>query len=164
MTIPEAAQLVIQAGAMGEGGDVFVLDMGEPVKILEMAKRMIHLSGFEVKDETNQEGDIEIIYTGLRPGEKLYEELLIGENVKPTQHRLIMSANEDNLPWEKLQQLIGQYQKAIDSDNVELSRKLLVESVKGFDPQCEVSDLVQGRLTQSKVSKTGKNNILKYPA
>lgn len=164
MTIPEAAQLVIQAGAMGEGGDVFVLDMGEPVKILEMAKRMIHLSGFEVKDETNQEGDIEIIYTGLRPGEKLYEELLIGENVKPTQHRLIMSANEDNLPWENLQQFIDQYQKAIDSDNVELSRKLLVESVKGFDPQCEVSDLVQGRLTQSKVSKTGENNILKYPA
>jgi FlaA1/EpsC-like NDP-sugar epimerase len=164
MTIPEAAQLVIQAGAMGEGGDVFVLDMGEPVKILEMARRMIHLSGFEVKDETNPEGDIEIIYSGLRPGEKLYEELLIGENVKPTEHHLIMSANEDNLSWEDLQQFVGQYQQAIDSDDVELSRRLLVESVKGFDPQCGVADLVQEQLTQSKMSETDKNNILKYPS
>jgi FlaA1/EpsC-like NDP-sugar epimerase len=164
MTIPEAAQLVIQAGAMGEGGDVFVLDMGESVKILEMARRMIHLSGFEVKDEANPDGDIEIIYTGLRPGEKLYEELLIGENVNPTQHRLIMSASEDKLPWEDLQQYIVQIQKAIDTDDVELSRKLLVESIKGFDPQCGVADLVQGQLTQSIVSKENKNNILKYPS
>lgn len=163
MTIAEAAQLVVQAGAMGEGGDVFVLDMGEPVKILEMARRMIHLSGFEVKDEASPEGDIEIIYTGLRPGEKLYEELLIGENVSPTQHSLIMSANESSLAWEDLQQFVEQYQKAVDSDDVELSRRLLVESIKGFDPQCDVADLVQEQLTQSKVSETDNTNILKYP-
>ncbi len=143
MTIPEAAQLVIQASAMGKGGDVFVLDMGEPVKILDMARRMIHLSGFEVKDESNPGGDIEIVYTGLRPGEKLYEELLIGENVIPTRHPLIMSAIEDSLPWEKLTAYINRFEKTINSHDVEHSRELLVESVKGFHPQCNVADLVQ---------------------
>ncbi|MDN0075930.1 nucleoside-diphosphate sugar epimerase/dehydratase [Crenobacter sp. SG2303] len=94
MTIPEAAQLVIQAGAMGEGGDVFVLDMGEPVKIADLARRMVHLSGLEVKDEQHPHGDIEIRYAGLRPGEKLYEELLIGADVLPTEHARIMRAQE----------------------------------------------------------------------
>jgi len=142
MTIPEAAQLVIQAGAMGQGGDVFVLDMGEPVKILDMAKRMIHLSGFEIKDEDNPDGDIEITYTGLRPGEKLYEELLIGENVKPTQHDLIMSADEDHLPWSEIEKYIELFGETIGHNDVEKNRKLLLEAVKGFDPQCEVADLV----------------------
>src|SRR3546814_15547093 len=89
MTIPEAAQLVIQAGAMGQGGDVFVLDMGEPVKIAELAEKMIQLSGLSVRRADNTDGDIEIRYTGLRPGEKLYEELLIGDNVSPTDHPMI---------------------------------------------------------------------------
>ena len=94
MSIPEAAQLVIQAGAMGQGGDVFVLDMGEPVEIYELAKRLINLSGMEVKDEKNPNGDIEIVFTGLRPGEKLYEELLIGDNVSETDHKQILRAEE----------------------------------------------------------------------
>ncbi|MGD2172433.1 MAG: nucleoside-diphosphate sugar epimerase/dehydratase, partial [Gammaproteobacteria bacterium] len=145
MTIPEAAQLVIQAGAMGAGGDVFVLDMGQPVKILDMAKRLIHLSGLEVKDEENPDGDIEIVYTGLRPGEKLYEELLIGENDQPTRHPLIMTASEESLPWNTLRGYIEQFEAAIETHDVDKCRALLVESVKGFVPQCDVADLVQER-------------------
>lgn len=162
MTIPEAAQLVIQAGAMGQGGDVFVLDMGEPVKILDMAKRMIHLSGFEVKDEANPNGDIEIAFTGLRPGEKLYEELLIGENVVSTHHPLIMSAHEDCLPWESLMDYINQFEKSIHSHDVGLSRALLVESVNGFNPQCEVADLVQEENALN-TSDDRKDNVVRYP-
>jgi len=160
MTIPEAAQLVIQAGAMGRGGDVFVLDMGEPVKILDMAKRMIHLSGFEVKDEANPEGDIEIRFTGLRPGEKLYEELLIGENVQPTRHPLIMSAQESCLSWEALTNYINQFQETVNSHDVERSRALLIEAVKGFSPQCDVADLVQERRASVR-EKQG--NVIRYP-
>ncbi len=162
MTIPEAAQLVIQAGAMGEGGEVFVLDMGEPVKILEMAKRLIHLSGLEVKDDENSEGDIEIVYTGLRPGEKLYEELLIGENDLPTQHPLIMSANEEGLSWDALSKYLAQFEQAIESNDVEKSRELLVEAVKGFTPQCDVADLVQEK-NQKSADESRKDNIIQYP-
>ena len=162
MTIPEAAQLVIQAGAMGQGGDVFVLDMGEPVKIVDLARRLIHFSGLTVIDATNPDGDMEIVYSGLRPGEKLYEELLIGENVVPTKHELIMSANEDCLPWEDLQRYIDQFQQAIDSHDVETSRALLVESVTGFNPQCEIADLVQEQMTQNG-SHSSVNSLLKYP-
>ncbi len=162
MTIPEAAQLVIQAGAMGKGGDVYVLDMGEPVKILEMARRMIHLSGFEVKDEANPEGDIEIVYTGLRPGEKLYEELLIGENVVPTQHPLIMAANEDSIPWDVLIRYMHQFEETVNSHDVERSRSLLVDSVKGFVPQSGVVDLVQDKKTK-KNRLTGEDNVIRYP-
>ncbi len=103
MTIPEAAQLVIQAGSMAEGGDVFVLDMGKPVRICDLAQRMIHLMGMTVRDEKNPEGDIEIAYTGLRPAEKLYEELLIGNNVTGTEHPMILRAIEHSLPWERVQ-------------------------------------------------------------
>ncbi|MBF4222626.1 polysaccharide biosynthesis protein, partial [Vibrio anguillarum] len=106
MTIPEAAQLVIQAGAMGKGGDVFVLDMGESVRISDLAKNLIQLSGLEVKDESNPYGDIEISYTGLRPGEKLYEELLIGDNVENTAHERIMTATEVNLPLPQYMHLL----------------------------------------------------------
>ncbi|HKJ52574.1 MAG TPA: polysaccharide biosynthesis protein, partial [Gammaproteobacteria bacterium] len=160
MTIPEAAQLVIQAGAMGKGGDVFVLDMGEPVKIADMARRMIHLSGFEVRDEANPDGDIEIVYTGLRPGEKLYEELLIGENVEPTQHPLIMTAREDSLGWDRIQAYIAQFEKTVDTHDVERSRELLIETVKGFKPQCDVADLVQERRVSVR-EKQG--NVIRYP-
>ncbi|EPZ6746357.1 polysaccharide biosynthesis protein, partial [Shigella sonnei] len=106
MTIPEASQLVIQAGAMGHGGDVFVLDMGDPVKIYDLAKRMIRLSGLSVRDDKNPDGDIAIEVTGLRPGEKLYEELLIGDSVQGTSHPRIMTANEVMLPWQDLSLLL----------------------------------------------------------
>jgi FlaA1/EpsC-like NDP-sugar epimerase len=162
MTIPEAAQLVIQAGAMGEGGEVFVLDMGEPVKILDMAKRLIRLSGLELKDDGNPDGDIEIIYTGLRPGEKLYEELLIGENNVPTRHPLIMAANEDSLSADDLSSYLGQLEQAVESNDVERSRELLVEAVKGFTPQCDVADLVQEK-NQESAEGPRKDNIIQYP-
>jgi len=103
MTIPEAAQLVIQASALAKGGDVFVLDMGQTVKISELAKKMIALMGLELKTDENPTGDIEIQYTGLRPGEKLYEELLIGDNVIGTEHSRIMRAEEVSLPWEEVE-------------------------------------------------------------
>ena len=107
MTIPEAANLVIQAGAMASGGEVFVLDMGEPVKIVDLAQRMIHLSGFDIKDTANPEGDIEVIFTGLRDGEKLYEELIIGEdNVESTDHPLIMQAIEHSFPLDELESVL----------------------------------------------------------
>jgi FlaA1/EpsC-like NDP-sugar epimerase len=150
MTIPEAAQLVIQAGAMGKGGDVFLLDMGKPVKILDLAKRMIHLSGFEVKDDDNPSGDIEITYTGLRPGEKLYEELLIGSNVMPTQHELIMSAEEDSLLWAEIELFLKKFSDAVDSNDVQKSRSLLLEAVSGYLPQCNVADLIYEKNRQSK--------------
>lgn len=140
MTIPEAAQLVIQAGAMGQGGDVFVLDMGEPIKIVDLAKRMIHLSGLEVKDELHPEGEVEIVFTGLRPGEKLYEELLIGDNVSGTTHCRIMRAEEDIIPWSKLNEQLDRLKQAIEHDDCLAMRAILTESVSGFVPQCEVSD------------------------
>ena len=140
MTIPEAAELVIQAGAMGQGGDVFVLDMGEPVRIVDLAKRMIHLSGFVEKDEANSEGDIEITYTGLRSGEKLYEELLIGDNVSDTQHTRIMRAEEKVIVWPQLDKILQQLEKHNDADNCQEVRELLIEYVDGFKPQCNVED------------------------
>ena len=140
MTIPEAAELVIQAGAMGQGGDVFVLDMGEPIRILDLAKRMIHLSGFSEKDEHQPEGDIEITYTGLRPGEKLYEELLIGENVSETKHQKIMRAKEKVIPWQSLNKTLQQLERLNDSDKYQQVRDVLLENVDGFQPQCDVED------------------------
>jgi len=140
MTIPEAAELVIQAGAMGQGGDVFVLDMGEPIRILDLAKRMIHLSGFSEKDEHQPEGDIEITYTGLRPGEKLYEELLIGENVSETKHQKIMRAKEKVIPWQSLNKTLQQLERLNDSDEYQKARDVLLENVDGFQPQCGVED------------------------
>ena len=112
MSIPEAAELVIQAGAMGKGGDVFVLDMGEPIKIYDLAKRLIRLSGMELKDKDNPDGDIEIIFTGLRPGEKLYEELLIGDNVSTTEHKRILRAEEDFLTAEELERISNSIKKS----------------------------------------------------
>ncbi|PKM33522.1 MAG: hypothetical protein CVV08_06250 [Gammaproteobacteria bacterium HGW-Gammaproteobacteria-12] len=117
MTIPEAAQLVIQAGSLGQGGDVFVLDMGEPVKIADLAEKMIRLSGLSVCDELHPHGDISIEFTGLRPGEKLYEELLIGEDVKPTEHPMIMRAEEDMLPWDELKARLQELLAAVSEDD-----------------------------------------------
>ena len=142
MTIPEAVELVIQAGAMGLGGDVFVLDMGKPVRIDDLAKKMIRLSGLEVKDESNPDGDIEIKYTGLRPGEKLYEELLIGDNVSETDNPLIMRAQEDMLAWDDLEPILNSLQTAITNCDQKKLRELLIQIVPGFKPQCEITDVL----------------------
>ncbi|AXQ49179.1 polysaccharide biosynthesis protein [Pseudomonas vlassakiae] len=142
MTIPEAAQLVIQAGSMGKGGDVFVLDMGEPVRIVELAEKMIHLSGFSVRSERNPMGDIAIEFTGLRPGEKLYEELLIGDNVLATRHPMIMSANEDFIQWDALKDALTQLLDAASHDDFVRVRQLLRETVIGYAPEGEIVDWI----------------------
>lgn len=142
MTIPEAAQLVLQAGAMGTGGDVFVLDMGEPVKILDLAKRMVHLSGLEVKSEATPDGTIEIKHVGLRPGEKLYEELLISENVEGTAHPLILRAQEGELPWPILQDFMVKLEAACERFDQEEIRKLLLLTVTEYAPQCAIQDFL----------------------
>jgi FlaA1/EpsC-like NDP-sugar epimerase len=142
MTIPEAAQLVLQAGSMGEGGDVFVLDMGEPVRIIDMARRMVHLSGLEVKSDETPDGTIEIRHVGLRPGEKLYEELLIGSNVEGTEHPLIMRAQEAEIPWNLLQELLAKLEAACSRYDHEAVRELLQQMVPGYVPQCGIEDLI----------------------
>ncbi|UUQ64000.1 polysaccharide biosynthesis protein [Pseudomonas fuscovaginae UPB0736] len=142
MTIPEAAQLVIQAGSMGQGGDVFVLDMGEPVRIVELAEKMIHLSGLSVRSDKNPHGDIAIEFSGLRPGEKLYEELLIGDNVAATRHPMIMTANEDMLPWDVLKLRLAELLTAVESDDYARVRQLLRETVSGYAPDGEIVDWI----------------------
>jgi FlaA1/EpsC-like NDP-sugar epimerase len=135
MTIPEAAQLVLQAGAMATGGDVFVLDMGEPVRIMDLARRMVELSGLTVRDQANPGGDIEIAVTGLRPGEKLYEELLIGDNPSPTVHPRIMKAHEDCLSWPELQVHLDTLRRASAEGDVETIKAVLRTCVHGYLPQ-----------------------------
>lgn len=142
MTIPEASQLVIQAGAMGCGGDVFVLDMGQPVKIIELAHRMIRLSGLSLKNEKHPTGDIEVKITGLRPGEKLFEELLIGDNVSGTHHPRIMKANEHMMPWSELRVLLTKIDAACYQFDHEQLRHLLLEAPVAFTPTDGICDLV----------------------
>ena len=142
MTIPEAVELVVQAGAMGKGGDVFVLDMGEPVRIYDLATKMIQLSGLQVLDKDNLDGDIEIKCTGLRPGEKLYEELLVGDNISQTDSLLIMRAEESMLDWEDLKPILDQLNEAINNSDQEKVRELLIEAVPEFKPQCDIADLL----------------------
>jgi len=142
MTIFEAVELVIQAGAMGNGGDVFVLDMGKPVSIDVMAKKMIRLSGLEVKDESHPDGDIEIKYTGLRSGEKLYEELLVGGYTSDTDNPLIMRAKEEMVSWGELKPILDNLKEEVKSCNNEKIRKLLIQLVPGFKPQCEIKDIL----------------------
>ncbi len=132
MTIPEAAQLVLQAGAMGQGGDVFVLDMGEPVKIIDLAHRMVQLSGLSVRDAANPQGEIDISITGLRPGEKLFEELLIGDNPQPTQHPRIMKAQEAYLPWPVLERHLQDLRTAALANDETAMRTILAQCVQGF--------------------------------
>jgi len=142
MTTSEAVELVIQAGSMGLGGDVFILDMGKSVRIVDLAQKMIRLSGLEVKDESHPDGDIEIKYTGLRPGEKLYEELLIGDNISATDNPLIMRAEEEALSWGELCPILDEMKIAIkDCDQVKL-RKQLIRIVPGFKSQRKISDLL----------------------
>jgi len=140
MTIPEAAQLVVQASAMAVGGDVFVLDMGEPVRIHDLAVKMVYLSGLLVKDEAHPHGDIEIKVTGLRPGEKLYEELLIGDNPQPTAHPKIMKAHEEFLSWDDLQQELEKLNVALDTSDRDLIRGMLKKLVPGYQPNGDAVD------------------------
>ena len=142
MTVSEAVGLVIQAGAMGTGGDVFILDMGNPVSIDDLAKKMIRLSGLEIKTKLNPEGDIEIKYVGLRPGEKLYEELLVGDNCTKTNNPLIMRAEEDMILWDDLKPKLDSLKKEVISCDQEKIRKLLIEIVPGFTPQSDIVDIL----------------------
>jgi len=134
MTIPEAAQLVLQAGAMGQGGDVFVLDMGQPIKIMDLARRMLHLSGLSERTAANPDGDIEISITGLRPGEKLYEELLIGDNPEPTEHPRIMKAREPYLGWPQLHGELDALLKAANGNDRQGIQAVFVRHVQGYLP------------------------------
>ena len=147
MTIPEAAQLVIQAGSMADGGDVFVLDMGKPVRIGDLARRMIHLAGLTVRDEQHPDGDIEISYTGLRPAEKLYEELLIGNNVTGTQHPMILRAIEHSLPWDRVQELLNEIMEAMSHYDCQRSLQLLSDVVAEYTPAPQPHDLMWSRQT-----------------
>lgn len=142
MTIPEAAQLVIQAGAMANGGDVYVLDMGQPVRIIDLARRMVELSGLKVRDEVYPDGDIEIVITGLRPGEKLFEELLIGENPEPTQHERIMKAQEEYLPWDELMPELTALSETLESNDIPALRYFLQRLVSGYQPSGDVVDWI----------------------
>jgi FlaA1/EpsC-like NDP-sugar epimerase len=142
MTIPEAVELVIQAGAMGTGGDVFVLNMGDPVSINELAKKMIRLSGLEIKDKSNPNGDIEIHYTGIRPGEKLFEELIIGKNISKTSHPMIMRAEEDKIEWTELKLILKDLEKAIIESDFKRVRELLTIAVPDFRPQNPIQDFL----------------------
>ena len=142
MTIPEAAQLVLQAGAMGQGGEVFVLDMGQPVRIIELARRMVELSGHAVRDEANPDGEVEIQITGLRPGEKLYEELLIGDDPSPTAHPRIMKAREGYREWSELRPLLSQLEWATQANDVETVLKVLQQLVSGYQPAEDIVDWI----------------------
>ena len=146
MTISEAVELVIQAGAMCEGGDVFVLDMNKPIRIDDLAKKMIALSGLKLKDEFHPDGDIEIKYIGLRPGEKLNEELLVGDNTSKTDNPLIMRAEEDMLSWGDLKPILDSLKKETQECNQEKIRKLLIELVPNFQPQCEIVDILYKKI------------------
>lgn len=153
MTIPEASQLVIQASAMAKGGEVFVLDMGEPVRIYDLAKRMVHLAGLKLKDKANPNGDIEIQITGLRPGEKLYEELLIGSNESRTEHARIRAAKEQFLSWSATMLLLNSLDVACQSFDQQMLRQILLDAPTGFAPSSEICDLLFVSGTSSETAK-----------
>jgi len=160
MTIPEAVQLVIQAGAMGTGGDVFVLDMGEPVRIVDLARNLIHLCGFTVRDSANPNGDISIKYTGLRPGEKLFEELLVGDNVVGTTHPMIMRAEEQMIPWEQLAPVVNILKQACRNFDYEMVRATLIEIIDGYSPQCSIIDPIWKSM-EDKIGKEARKTPMK---
>ena len=140
MTIQEAAELVIQAGAMSSGGDVFLLDMGEPVKIYDLALKMINFSGLQLKNKKNPKGDIEILITGLRPGEKLFEELLIEDNSLPTKHSKIFKAQDDFMPWDQLEAEIASLQKFVYKNDIKNISIILTKLVTGYNPPKNIVD------------------------
>ena len=151
MTVEEAAQLVIQAGAMARGGEVFVLDMGDPVRISDLAHRMIELSGLKVRDVGSADGDIEVRVIGLRPGEKLYEELLIGNNPEPTGHPRIMKAHEKFPPWDELESRLDELYEALEQNDVMRLSGMLNELVSDYQPSNELVDWVHvGRRDQQR--------------
>ena len=152
MSIPEAAELVIQAGSLGEGGEVFVLDMGKPIKILDLAKKMIRLSGYEVLDKNTKEGDIEITFTGLREGEKLYEELIIGDSVSKTEHDRILKAEEESLSIQEIEKFLKDFKIAIEKGDELKVHELLIQSISGFEPYSGLNDLIY-------LSKKNKNSF-----
>ena len=145
MTITEASQLVIQAGAMSDGGDVFLLDMGEPVRIYDLARKMIELSGLQVRDEANPAGDIGIEVTGMRPGEKLYEELLIGDNPQPTDHPRILKAHEDMLSWAQLREWLERLDETLTRRDYDATRAILRQLVSGYAPQDDLAGPLVGQ-------------------
>lgn len=149
MTISEAAELVIQAGALAEGGDVFVLDMGQPIKVIDLARRMIELSGLIVKDEQNPHGDIEIKITGLRPGEKLYEELIIGNNPTPTSHPKILKAHEDFIIWPEMESKLDALETAMNANDISSIRLIIEQLVSGYTPSGKIVDWVSLEKTAS---------------
>jgi FlaA1/EpsC-like NDP-sugar epimerase len=169
MTIPEAAQLVIQAGSMAKGGDVFVLDMGKPVRIDDLARRMVHLMGMSVRDEQNPDGDIEIAYTGLRPAEKLFEELLIGNNVAGTEHPMILRAIEHCLPWEKVSTLLENLLTTMSRFDCQRALELLKQAVVEYIPAPEIHDFVWSRQSeilaeQRKVTDLKTRRLTRQPS
>ena len=143
MTISEAVGLVIQAGAMSNGGDLFVLDMGEPVKIIDLAEKMIQLSGLQVRNKNNPEGDIEIKFVGLRPGEKLYEELLIGKSTNKTQNPLINSSQEEMIEWHVLKPMLDELNEYLNSADQSRMRELIVGIVNEYNPQSPEVDILK---------------------
>jgi FlaA1/EpsC-like NDP-sugar epimerase len=162
MTIPEAAQLVIQAASMAEGGDVFVLDMGDPVRIADLAHRMINLMGLSVRNEADPEGDIEIKYVGLRPAEKLYEELLIGTNVHGTDHPRIMRADEDSLTADVLSSYLDGIKAASAALDYDKARDILMRAVKEYQPANGIDDLVWARKTGSDARRSDQT-VVDFP-
>ena len=154
MTIEEAAQLVIQAGAMSDGGEVFLLDMGNPVKIYDLAVKMINFSGLQLKDKYNPNGDIEILITGLRPGEKLFEELLIEDNSLPTKHPKIFKAQDNFLPWNKLAPDVDSLEKFIYKNDVKNITIILKKLVIGYNPPKKIVDWI----FNENIKKSSKNN------
>ena len=165
MTIPEASQLVLQAGSMGQGGEVFVLDMGEPVKIADLARKMIHLMGLMEKTDDRPDGDIEIVFSGLRPGEKLYEELLIGDNPQGTAHPRIMMAREVSMPWDEVEQTLNRLMRASHDFDCQEIIQILKTAPTGFAPNGDVADLVWcNGDRQSTVASQESDKIRRFPA
>lgn len=163
MTIPEASQLVLQAGSMGSGGEVFVLDMGEPVKIADLARKMIHLMGLDERIEGKLEGDIEIVFTGLRPGEKLYEELLIGDDPQGTAHPRIMMAREASMPWSSVEVTLDKLRRASQNFDCRAVIEVLRDAPTGYAPNSDVADLVWCVGAEVPRDETNEGNVRRLP-
>lgn len=159
MTIPEAAQLVIQAGSMGKGGEVYVLDMGKPVKIMGLAQKMVHLSGLSIKDDDNVNGDIEIVHTGLRPGEKLFEELLIGKDAEGTEHKRVMKAKEISMSPKDLEVLLSRLELSMTNYNISEIRELLIGAPLGFSPSSEIADVLSLKMDLAASSSNANSHL-----
>ena len=164
MTVPEAAQLVIQAGALGENAEVFVLDMGKSIKIKDMIIKMINLSGQKIKDENNLEGDIEIKITGLRPGEKLYEELLIGDNPMKTIHPKIIKIQEPSISFDQFEKNINELKIQLDNQNSRQVKKSLDKVIRFYSSNSELVDYIyneQKDFDETLHTKDDKSNVIK---